>query len=967
MANANAQTHDIDLASPNLNLDKYQLGVSQFDGFNYRNSPFISHEIKNLYTKQTTLTATDAFCIDGDIISLRGRSIYRNDTLIHSFASAVNYYNLNDIKKYYYDNYNQIFAAPKYIDGYLYYLTYNNTDCYLRRITLQNLKSKIYPINNVTTFQLYTNILKIIDIDWIVPQPFTSPRNRYVLTYFYIDTATFYYFVAHPNWRQPIRGEFNDTRDYKIVVQENDYNIFLLSEESNGIPIVRGGYRLSNDSVVTYFSEADYNSAKLQMSNISGVTDGYYTCLKNFIPYKYGFVLSPLGLSTEVFNNIPNINTSKIVAFSGKMISEPLQGLCCRVDHILSDYQQLNTWFFLSEHPAVFNKTHFVFDYYCPCIPFGFFNGYNVYDDEHDKYALIYAVGNTNRIFIKSTIIQYVVGRDTGMDGYCEEFVNDNQFIRLLYNNCVLTGVSALYNNEAYLGATLDEIGASYLFEDNIISNVYDVKHNSIIFDTNKNLWFITVNTNNNIEKLQIFQKRYVIGQTADYLNCYDLKENKLTHIADDWNNRFVYINEGGTLRTDAFAASIGAFFQTDYEQYSIKHTFPGRQANAVFIRRIATTATPQLHNCYISEIFNKSNVYLYGIDVFVSEGEESLTPKYVFTYPYFGILYETNLAYTNLDGNLQEPIPIIADYDNSNIIPIVNMLETTTLLFPIGTTYFALYYLLMVQENTDSIFTIQSNIYGVNDGVIYSLNYKDGIISVNKQIAKCNNLRFLCSTPISAFFWSYFNNTIYQFQGDCLLHRGQVIDEINDILYIDYIEATNDIIMCCDTYTIVLSEQYAYKIDGQYSFCDIDNEYYYLKKFTNTGVTILQIAYKPYLDFTKQNIIVRTQLYGLADNQLSETDCVYVRVFNAEHETRPQTVTIGGFALTDKKTNFTAQTYTITTNGDLKWGEDWTCYLRYQPTFQKALGIQIEIESTVPITYIGVSNIPDTKMITKL
>ena len=103
----------------------------------------------------------------------------------------------------------------------------------------------------------------------------------------------------------------------------------------------------------------------------------------------------------------------------------------------------------------------------------------------------------------------------------------------------------------------------------------------------------------------------------------------------------------------------------------------------------------------------------------------------------------------------------------------------------------------------------------------------------------------------------------------------------------------------------------------------------------------------------------------------LSETDCVYIRVFNAENEQTAQTVKVGGFTLTDKKTllenNPATGNMKVFTINPSDWTDDGSYYIRYQPTYQKALGIQIEIESTVPITYIGVSNIPDTKMITKL
>lgn len=969
MANANAQTYDIDLASSNLNLDKYKLGISNFDGFNYRNSPFISHEIKNLYTEEQNIAfATDAYCIDGDVISLYLKNIFINGEKVHEFSSFVSYYELNDLRNYFKENYNQSFAAPKNIDNMLYFLTYNNQYCYIRRIDYDSLINKQYQSNTVATFALENDITSIEKIDFVIPTPFESFRNRYVLSYTYIKSNECYA-CALGNWNVSANIELT-VGIYDLIVQDDNKSIFIVAKDNNDLPIVYGCFGLRNDITITFHSKSEYDNGRIYVNNIDYVESGFYPLsLQYFIPYKYGFIIRPDKISETGWDRIPNFSDTKIVSFSGKIeivnsiSTVTMEKILCKAG-ITIDSEDDSKFRFGVIHNGLASIR---FDYFCPCIPFAFAGSdkdncvlsYAYYGGKNPKYSLA-----------QEALVQYVVGASTGIDGHCSEFVNDNcsQMIRLLYTDGMLTGISALYDNTP---GDITQYSANYLFEDNIISNLYDVNYNSVIFDTNHNNLFMIVISDRGklkMDKLQIYDKRYIIARTADYLNCYDIKEKKMTHIADDWNNRFVCYTGDFNLLTGSVAASVGAFFQADYSQNNIIHKFPGRQGNARIVRHMGLSGNDiQIKHWNIpSHCFDEES-YLYGLDCFKEVGAETLSPSYIATVPSgrFGKLYSKSEVYPNLDGNLQEPIPIIVDYDDTNIVPMIKMLETTTLLFPIGSLYFALYYLLMVQEDLDVIFSIQSNLYAIYDKKIYLISYNNGIVTVDKVIAKVDKLRFLCSTPIAAFFWSDFNRTLYQFQGDCLLHRGQTLDEVDDILYVDYIESTNDIIICTNKYAIILSENYAFIIDGEFSFFDIDNEYYYFKNHPNYGVThLLKVAYKPYQNFGKQPIKLSTRLYGLSNNMLSETDCVFIRVFNAENEKSVQTVKVGGFTLTDKKSDLIESEFKIR---ESDWDSENTYYIRYQPSYQKALGIQIDIESTVPITYIGISNTPDIKMITKL
>jgi hypothetical protein len=553
---------------------------------------------------------------------------------------------------------------------------------------------------------------------------------------------------------------------------------------------------------------------------------------------------------------------------------------------------------------------------------------------------------------------------------------------RLLFSNDSISGISIMEGNRTQgaiifpLYAISDIIDVVVLQSDIIII----VRINNDIYS----LQFVTI-SEEEYNYYRVLNNRYFIFYNAEYYNAYDIVTDTWFHCANDFNftqrNLTLYGVTGHTYyKQFVVAASVGAFYEQD------KNPFPSQQRNSVIVNQIfarVVSGIPYIDFSYTDYVAPLGvNYKPFGTDYFLKEPQsgdsvETVVPQYKFTITQradWKILFNQNDNYPNTEGNLLLPIPLYVKSDNLQVPMIYN--EDIGFNAPIhiqNGSPTGLYFLLAAQIDAEYYFTIQTQLYCIIDDWICSYTYKDGIADNIKRVANVYGLDFLCATPLSAFFWSRYNKTIYQFQGDALLHRGQCIDEIERIYQVKYNSATNDIIMCCDAYTIVLSEQYAFKVANETKTVSGQTvEIPYTDVFwTNTDLClrntdhILMMRYNaspsPY---RKQNIIVKTQLYGLGDNMLSETDCVFIRVFNAENEQTAQTVKVKGFTLTDKKTPLLERTFTITSSD---WDSDGSYYIRYQPTFQKALGIQIEIDSTVPITYIGVSNIPDTKMITKL
>jgi hypothetical protein len=980
MANANAQTHNIDLASPNLNLDKYKLGVSQFDGFNYRNSPFISHEIKNLYTN--TKSADVFIDEDNDEYKLDGYDFKKNGETIYSFNNkcvSIEEIPTNTRILYNAVEYDVIvytettYCVVSYTDDYVFVRYHKLFEDQLFRVSIPDGVNKIIDVAEYVYGQCNHICVAVVtnngELGFVVFDATFSPIIFWILSRDVSDN--------------PIR--YNSSYDYVLCSEwqlrtdqpslSNFYYSYILFANN----IVSKTTDLSSSVVI--LKAQGYQPLAFDIDDVDFVDGNNQTIDKNkILGTKYGLInTSGVAANSQYtqsgnyhlwqFNNVNAWFAGCLGTGTIKLVFHYRATNSLGDEHSVSEFGATAS---ITQEPSML-----LYNKYGSCIPC-----FKIVKDNKETYISL-TDKSTNTIDLYNTVSKKIAA------GYRIP-INDEQGdekINLIFDAGNFVGIS-VSESEYYRGTLLFPF-----FEiDDIRQIIYPINYSQdsisnykVLFVCGDKLYSLKIT--NNI-KFGVLLNRYLIFNTIEYYNTYDTKTNTMYHIADDYYNYYsikpiVYDYEFKSyldIKSGFAASSVSSYYEQD------KNPFPSAQLNSKSITSchwhmydnismfvcVSNYETP--NNRGYSSIEFKS----FPIDCYFIENLESNVPTYLYSILNYGIkyLYEKNIVYSNTEGNLLLPIPLLVKSDNLQVPMIYN--EDISFNAPIhiqNGSPTGLYFLLAAQIDAEYYFTIQTQLYCIIDDWICSYTYKDGIADNIKRVANVYGLDFLCSTPISAFFWSRYNKTIYQFQGDALLHRGQCIDEIEHIYQVKYNSATNDIIMCCDAYTIILSEQYAFKVANETKTVSGQTvEIPYTDVFwTNTDLClrntdhILMIRYNaapsPY---TKQNIIVRTQLYGLADNQLSETDCVYVRVFNAEHETDAQTVTIGGFALTDKKMNFTPQTYTITTNGDLKWDEDWTCYLRYQPTFQKSLGIQVEIESTVPITYIGVSNIADTKMVTK-
>ena len=252
------------------------------------------------------------------------------------------------------------------------------------------------------------------------------------------------------------------------------------------------------------------------------------------------------------------------------------------------------------------------------------------------------------------------------------------------------------------------------------------------------------------------------------------------------------------------------------------------------------------------------------------------------------------------------------------------------------------------------------------NDGV-YSLEIVDSVISNSKKIADISRLTYVAYTPMCIYFWSDANRSTYLFTGDAVLRPITGCSSFSRVSKCKYKPDTLETFMMTDQGIYVSAADYCYKVpQGNIQATDIF--------FTNDGFAVKGLyecvcfSYYKKTDYTTLvPMVLETMLYGAGNNVVTTTDCIYLRFFRGDIGNTTANVKISGHTLTDFSSELqdnTGKTYTITK-------DDWdtttdTYYLRYQPTYQKGLGISIRVESDVPLIYMGFGAKPETLQITQ-
>ena len=480
---------------------------------------------------------------------------------------------------------------------------------------------------------------------------------------------------------------------------------------------------------------------------------------------------------------------------------------------------------------------------------------------------------------------------------------------------------------------------------------------------------------------LRIVADRYVVWNSGNCVNCYDIETGKKGHWSSDWNNRILSGFSSSNVTNDD--AKIPNYFYTS-----------ASTASGVDVAYLTTKSfTPsQLlsYNPYQSIVVGFEKAIGVGggkVDFFASSGTSSPIYKTSFIWAGSGLGTTIN---GQLDGVVYPVISTGGAYYNYPM-PSTEFVKSFAGRFatkingigysmvydgirPVG-----LYNSSSMVDNIEEFFIINSQYYAIVNDVICAISYNTNyVLNGIDQIIDVNGLQFIGAFPSCAYFYSPSSHSIYAFTGDADLQLFVQSDKITDIYWHLYAPNNEWIYLNTNNGLYILTQNNVFRMADIYkpndSSLDFD-EACFIGYSTDKNYNVLGFLtggqsaefYKLNMDYTgwdsaKNNkVIIKSAFYGPGDMQQEIFDAWYIKIANPNHDN--MNIKVQTKLIRDNKVVSNQQDVYKPSNEDLDENDNYI--IRYQPNDQRpALASAIEIESTVPINSISVSHSPNSTFI---
>ncbi|WP_407453962.1 hypothetical protein [Methanobrevibacter sp.] len=1116
MANPKGNQYNINLGSSaeniDLTLDKYKGEIIPYQGFIKKNSPYISNELKNVYTKsENKQTVVD---YNSNIYYIENNKLFKNNEETGLEFTDGGFVSIEKTNEYTEESLKRM-EVDKLSIGYIILLIkseilkeYGIQDGFFPLLIGDEIVSLLENnINNLDVFDNYDYC--ILDNGYVLFQinAYIKTVQRYVCFTLSYKNLNDYYIIEKLDRVILLNSINTDSLGtyYLLSINcsnNNYYNLDVLSDGSESIITNEEG---SNDNIiycvynahqsVTPYIFDSYNCATspfkqylshilyyqhIDINSIFKFT-GNKIYLKNIPPLWYltniySYIISvPIIVEYKINNNKIYFDKTKLqintVEYSGKtyyeLCSNPyfytrilddnsieyLEYLCREVQMINYgiDSNKFNhsylfkILFALGEWNYKVNYSGGIYnidaiDYmiitgspqrsyrgaiatinsnnsykrYC----FNSIKDIKVLQDTDSDFILkipvcMYAVKYTEDISY-DTNVDYVDILDKRtlplksffiLDGFVNSkdgilyFYGDNKMnisqnsaydyghIRFLYIKNIISGVSVyedLDNDGNIVTQWLNIDDAKYIGDDKCIIKITD----------DNNIYLL--DAKNAAPQLTLLLDRYVATNARDYYNAWDIKYNRPVHLFSDWNNRL----------------NINPLYELLTPLNDVEYEFPlYSYATQIMNGYTLSDAIPASANFSPSFTINKDEIYnaidgltIKNLDIFVSkpDNESGFTTD-------INPIYEKTINPTNdfpIKNYLEKDVSQYVDSDFKNIpmfsttsgsiVQLVKpMLGNSVPVISQNGIFYPFYSTMSSAQSVEECFAIQSQVFAIVNNLIYSCIYNNGVLEQFTPILEITGLKFVASTPEQALFWAPAISALISFRGDNLTTVLYVTDDITEIYFAKYNPQTKDTIIVTDIGIYVLNQLYSFKVEDirveEESYVNCFVSRYGFNIVTNRNTYFF--SYTPIDDYIRNNINIKTKYYGLGNNIMTITDCVYIRFYNPFYDTEGvedeetheiiypvYQIKFGINILTDKATQIGYDDNGYLT-GDINQNDkrmtreiahnDWdklthTYYMRFQPPVQKARGMMIEIDSEIPITNIDFSVIPESIMITK-
>lgn len=956
MANSNSNIYDIQLQGANLNLNKFDSNIKQFAGFNKLNAPFFGDKLSPMWKKERTAETNGSvfdndgneyyFTLPADSTKkiLNKKDLNGNETPLlevekEGFEETVieSQYDIlavatleNDsgfsTDDYIFVKFNKIWVK---FDG----VEYSTDITYLDNAAL----CKIYEINDKLVFCGITQRNIILIWDGIATTK--SLTDRYSLySIWKVDFLNEIWFSTGSS-----SGSF-----YKLPLNG------LLTTANIGYRYSIGSYNLNGGLFGSYTKDGvSYNIGTLFYEGL------FYPLIQVLVDKDY--VWKPKFIVTTETVNEQTFTVVKIRANLGTSAESPLN----------FDYLVLNEY-----GRSVTNFTDLASEYKYECNSVTLKELFYCYTDSQGLNSFLYIKNKRIYNFVSFYDDNNKPGINWGMLDNIP--INDEEEWRILYNNDHISGISyGLCNININAGTG---IVGTLLTEWNSINEDFKIqsKANAICYKDNSGIIHIITKKINT--ELKIYEN-YLFMNTKSEINCFNLKNLKAFNFCNDWNNRaydgyplmppsdalnHFYFSSTASLNKTTYESLKEASYSNQYitainANYEItKDPFSSILLNPVICYRFSALVNVVQTNKSMPLCAERCETSLALVDCYLADSAG--VPVYFRSYTNTsnsgkkteleGVQYPVDTS-GNVIYNFPFFFSLIKSYVNKDFAVING--NGYPLIYYNNEVQFK-YYFLSMFENLEAAFVINGQTYCVSNNLVFSCTYQNGVISNIQSVVNVTNMKYLGCDTHRAYFWADMNKTVYTFSGANTLEMSFTADSINEILFTAYNPTTNNIYVATDSGVYIFGQNGSYKITDS-----VVKQAYAWKKgmILQNGVNALY-SFTKLEGFTKQNIELETEFYGLSSHQKSVNDCIYLRLF--DEDLSKGEVSLKVESLTDGARE-TEETIIKINNSD--WDKlTKSVYVRYQPKRQRALGTCVRIKSPFAIGYMGIGNIADVKVI---
>lgn len=919
MANQSGNQTRINLTD-GLILNKNKCAVTQFSGFKKRNSPYYNGGVAPMYETEKTGEVIDK---DGNVYTVNVNTdtgvtnLYKNGELLSC---------LNDDAFASDDYFNKEVIEDEYINSLIDSQCFFLAGGYACGINYKPYSNVSFKCKNIETGSEYEDTSSYTGY-------FNDSQIYSRVAYLYDGVESAWNWVA-----------------YVVIATDIDTRFFVYKINSNGVTLAnssvvaafsnRADLKLMlNESTAFFMSESDFTKVYVIRTSYSSQAVG---------PIDVDSLIAALGYTVIAYKIVGD----KIILIEGTSLAYNVRALTPLADGTIAD-ELIKTFSSLTEISdiEVINNKDFSAILWLSKI-----SGLDVgqvsvmnYDLEGD----------------------FFIGSGKNEDGTsinCKKIVQANDLslrYGVLINNNKISGLSiGGILVTPWLDVDTDVCNiSSYLYfpPNDLISNLvyYSRSRKALVkiirrFSTNSNVA--------NMAGLQLIDNRYLVVNKGQY-NCYDLRENKVTQFAPDWNNRAylgfkdeadIVYNEGDVVGSHIIASGACVDYErtTDissalFNPIPLSYSYDGTSAGCI----ASDDSIYMPINVYIGEA-EKAAYYRYTV---ITKGVNN-------NYKYQESLSEDTTYPITTDGNILLSPSIFADFYETKLLSdyikengvYYNLVYTegeVVLLYPYGTGV----------RNAQESFVIQGQRYVIRNRVICAATISDGLLTVGEGIVNVGSLLYIGCLPSAAYFYSPATECLMAFTGDRLLSTVFEATEIEAIVCSDYSPNSNAL--------------YIASADAVYSLFSTPDGNSFIYKIECAGVTAIKIlndgtvAFKvddnfyiysiyPRNNYDKIPVELSTEFYGYGENRVSVIDSWYIRLYSEEAE--EGTLILKVESITDGSTE--SETKTVRIN-KTDWDSNGFYYYRYQPQIQRGVGVSLSIKSDFTVYDLQASYSPDSTL----